>query len=104
MNEPVPNVHFTSPGAKQVWPNRADCWSPAIPAIGRSRPQNDLGSVRPITPQVGTISGSASIGTPNRLHISGDHSPVDRSISNVRDAFETSVTCHMPRVIRAIRY
>ncbi len=32
-------MHLTSPTSKQVWPNSAACWSPAIPEIGRSRPR-----------------------------------------------------------------
>ena len=28
------------PGAKQVWPNRAACWSPAFPATGTSPPNS----------------------------------------------------------------
>ena len=31
---PVPYVFFTSPALKQVCPNSAHCWSPAIPEIG----------------------------------------------------------------------
>ena len=34
MKQPVPYVHLICPASKQVWPNRAACWSPRSPAIG----------------------------------------------------------------------
>ena len=34
----VPYVFFTSPALKQVCPNSAHCWSPAIPEIGTLTP------------------------------------------------------------------
>ena len=36
--QPVPYVFFASPGAKQVCPKSAACWSPAHPAMGISTP------------------------------------------------------------------
>ena len=36
---PVPKVFLASPEAKQVWPKRAACWSPAAPAILISPPK-----------------------------------------------------------------
>ena len=30
---PVPKVHLLSPALKHVCPNKADCWSPAIPLM-----------------------------------------------------------------------
>ncbi len=92
-----------SPTSKQVWPNSADCWSPAMPAMGSSRPANDRGSEVAIGPHDGTMSGSAERGTPNSEQSSSDQSPRSRSNSSVREAFETSVTCQVPRVIRAMR-
>ena len=55
------------PTSKQVCPNSADCWSPAMPAIGRSRSRKTRGSVRASSPQLGTSSGSASRGTPEQV-------------------------------------
>jgi hypothetical protein len=92
-----------SPTSKQVCPNSADCWSPAMPAMGSSSPRNERGSVVAISPQDGTTSGSASRGTPNSEHSSSLQPPFSRSKSRVRDALETSVTCQVPRVIRAMR-
>ena len=46
-NVPVPYVAFASPGAKQPWPKRAACWSPAIPATGSVTPRNDASAARP---------------------------------------------------------
>ena len=46
-NAPVPYVHFASPTAKQAWPNRAACWSPASPAIGTSPPMAPSARVLP---------------------------------------------------------
>ena len=66
-NDPVPYVHLASPGEKHAWPNSAACWSPAMPAIGRSRPTNAAGSVRADHPGDGTTSGSARGGTPQQL-------------------------------------
>ena len=45
----------------------------------------------PNAPTVGRISGSASMGTPNRRHSSGSHCPVSRFIRLVREAVVTSV-------------
>jgi hypothetical protein len=33
MKQPVPYVFFANPRVKQFWPNKAACWSPAIPAM-----------------------------------------------------------------------
>ena len=102
-NDPVPYVHLVSPGLKQAWPNSAACWSPAMPATGRSRPRNAPGSVRATTPVEGTTSGSARCGTCSSSHSSPDHRPAPISNSRVREAFDASVTCRAPAVIRAIR-
>ena len=102
-NDPVPYVHLASPGAKHACPNSAACWSPAIPAMGRSRPPNAAGSVRPTTPVEGTTSGSARSGTRSRSHSSADHRPAPMSNSSVRDALEASVTWRRPPVSRAMR-
>ena len=96
-------MHLDSPSSKQVCPKSADCWSPAMPAIGSDSPRNEAGSVGATSPQLGTRSGSASRGTPKSSHSSSDQSPASRSNSSVRQALETSVTCQVPRVIRAIR-
>ena len=96
-------MHFDSPSSKQVWPKSADCWSPASPAMGSERPRKTDGSLGAISPQLGTSSGSASRGTPKSSHSSSDQSPASRSNSSVRLALETSVTCQVPRVIRAMR-
>src|ERR1051325_1810294 len=40
MKQPVPNVFFTMPGCVHAWPNRAACWSPAIPAMGSVPPNS----------------------------------------------------------------
>src|SRR5690625_5335062 len=34
IKQPVPYVFLTIPDSMHLCPNRADCWSPAIPAIG----------------------------------------------------------------------
>ena len=74
-----------------------------MPAMGSSSPANDLGSEVAISPHDGTTSGSESRGTPKSSHSSSLHSPRSRSKSRVREALETSVTCQVPRVIRAMR-
>jgi hypothetical protein len=102
MNDPVPYVHLLEPTSKQVCPNNAACWSPAIPAMGRSRPRNVVGSVRPTTPQDGTTSGRASSGTRRISASSADQVPAWMSKSSVREALDASVTWWSPRVIRAM--
>ena len=94
-NVPVPYVAFASPGAKQPWPKRAACWSPAIPATGSVTPRNDASAA---CPDEATTSGSTARSTPNRARSSSSQSPVARSSSIVRDAFVTSVTCVAPPV------
>ena len=91
----MPYVAFASPGAKQPWPKRAACWSPAIPATGSVTPRNDASAA---TPDEATTSGSTARSTPNSASSSSSQSPVARSSSIVRDAFVTSVTCAAPPV------
>ena len=95
-------------GTKLLWlaENEPNTWAlvgEGRYAIGSSSPRNDRGSVVAISPHDGTTSGSASRGTPNSEHSSSLQSPCSRSNSRVREAFDTSVTCQVPRVIRAIR-
>src|SRR5215475_7194828 len=80
-NDPVPYVHFESPGAKHAWPNRAACWSPATPAMGSVNPPNASGSVWPMTPVDAVTSGRACGGTPNSSQSSADHCPAVMSRS-----------------------
>ena len=97
-------MHLLAPGTKQAWPNRAACWSPAIPATGRSRPRNASGSVRARAPYDGTTSGSADSGTPNSAPSRSSQRPARMSNSSVRDAFDASVMWRRPPVSRATRY
>ena len=40
--QPVPYVFLASPVRKHAWPNNADCWSPAAPAIGTLEPRKPV--------------------------------------------------------------
>ena len=54
-------MFFTSPGSKHICPNKAACWSPAIPQIGNSAPKIDE-STQPKFPELETISGRIFFG------------------------------------------
>src|SRR5438132_11244237 len=41
-NEPVPYVFLAIPSAVHDWPNKAACWSPAIPVMGAAISPRDL--------------------------------------------------------------
>ena len=94
MNVPVPYVDLASPSAKQVWPNRAACWSPSAEATGM--PPSRSPSLPPVTSPYTSaeerISGSIASGTPMDSAIFSSHSSVCRFISMVREALVTSVT------------
>ncbi len=93
---PVPYVAFTSPGAKQPWPNRAACWSPAMPASGTAAPSSSASAT---TPAEGTTAGRIDRGRPRRARAARRPScPVSMSSSIVRDAFVTSVRWASPPV------
>ncbi len=61
------------PGSKQAWPNRAACWSPAMPLIGMpaAMPASP-DAVTPNRPDDGRTSGNRSMGMPNRSHRGSD--------------------------------
>ena len=92
---PVPYVAFTSPGAKQPWPNRAACWSPAMPASGTAAPSSSASAT---TPADGTTAGRIDRSTPKSSSSSSSQLPVSMSNSIVRDAFVTSVRWASPPV------
>jgi hypothetical protein len=86
---PVPYVHLASPGAKQVWPNRAACWSPSADATGT--PASGPAATVPYTSDDDRMSGSIAGGMSSAARISGSQSSVRRFIRSVRLAFVTSV-------------
>ena len=55
-----------------AWPNSAACWSPAMPAMGRSAPPI---AVSAQTPDDGTTRGSTSGGMSSRRRSSSSHAP-----------------------------
>ncbi|GMA86562.1 hypothetical protein GCM10025868_18120 [Angustibacter aerolatus] len=83
------------PGAKQAWPNVAACWSPRMPAMG-TPPSTPRSRTVPYTSDDDAIRGSIDVGTPISAAIPSSQSSVSRSISSVREAFVTSVTCSPP--------
>ena len=78
----MPYVHFASPGAKQVWPNSAACWSPSAAAMLTPGSTTDA---LPYTSAEERISGSIARGTPIAASRWSDHCSVEMSISMVRD-------------------
>ncbi len=98
MKVPVPYVDLVSPSEKQVWPNRAACWSPSAEATGMppSRSPRRPPLISPYTSAEERISGSICIGTPIDSAIRSSHAMVCRFISRVREALVTSVTCLPP--------
>ena len=51
------------PGSKQAWPNRAACWSPAMPLTGDAAPARPTpAAVTPKRPLDGRTSGSTRVG------------------------------------------
>ena len=78
-------MFFAIPGRWQAWPNRAACWSPAIPATGTS-PPNSL--VVPKTSAEG--SGSRQPRRVDPEQVAELRVPVERRMSNsiVREALE----------------
>ena len=91
---PVPYVHLASPRARQPWPNRAACWSTAMPATGTGRPPNTV--VSPATASQSATPGIAAGSMPNSSQARGDHVVASRSSSIVRDAVAASVTYRAP--------
>ena len=83
------------PGSKQTWPNVAACWSPRMPAIGTPASTPPSRTV-PYTSDDERICGSIASGTPSSAAICSSHASVRRSISRVREALVTSVTCSPP--------
>ncbi len=85
------------PGSTHICPNRAACWSPAIPAMGTSWAKIVV-LVWPYTSLDEHTSGIIERGMSNIASSSSFQSRVSMSSSIVREAFETSVTCLSPRV------
>ena len=88
-------MFLASPTEKQVWPNRAACWSPRSPATGMPA-SSPLAS--PYTSLDGLICGSMALGTPSVFRMLSSQSRVFRSMSKVRLALLTSVMCRPPLV------
>ena len=86
---------MASPGARHACPNSAACWSPAIPAIGTSRPPI---CACPQTPDDGTTAGNIARGMSSSARSSSSHSPVWMSNSSVRLALLASVQWTRPPV------
>src|SRR3954451_3799398 len=82
----------------QTWPTIAACWSPRTPPIRTSPPNRPSARVRPNASgwEDGWIVGSIDAGTPKNPSSSASQSRVSRSISIVRLALVTSVTCRPP--------
>ena len=93
----MPYVHLARPGRVQSCPKSAACWSPRIPAMGTLAPKTPA-SVSAIRPPLETISGRTRCGMDRSRHSSASQVPVRRSMSIVRDALLTSVTCCRPPV------
>ena len=90
----MPYVHLASPGAKQVCPNSAACWSPSAAAM-RHAGQHASWPCRRPRPTTG--SPAASRAGCRRTPAARRPSPgCARSISMVRLALVTSVTCTPP--------
>ena len=85
--QPVPYVFFAMPGAKQAWPKRAACWSPAMPPIGMAAPRSEA-SVSPKTPEEGRTAGSSDGGTPSSRRMSSSQASREMLKSRVREALE----------------
>mmetsp|Transcript_32939 Transcript_32939/g.72784 ORF Transcript_32939/g.72784 Transcript_32939/m.72784 type:complete len:286 (+) Transcript_32939:553-1410(+) len=90
MKQPVPYVFFASP-ATQRWPSMAAIWSPRQPQIGTSArgPSDTV----PYTSELLTMRGSADARMEKSGKYASCHWHVRRSMSMVREAFVTSVTC-----------
>ena len=86
------------PGSKQAWPNRAACWSPAMPDTGMPAGAPLPSTVTPTRPLDGRTSGRAPTGTPSRAASSSLHARRPMSKSIVRLAFDGSVACTAPPV------
>ena len=85
---------FAVPGAKQHWPKRAACWSPATPLTGTPASAGTptaAASTVPNRPQEGRTSGRAAGSTPKRPQSSSVQRRPSTSKSIVREALVTSV-------------
>ena len=89
----MPKVALLCPGAKQVCPKSAACWSPMAAATGT--PGSTVVQV-PKSPVVGSTRGSIAAGTPKTSSIRGSQSRVRTWSRLVRLALVTSVTCRPP--------
>jgi hypothetical protein len=87
------------PGSKQAWPNRAACWSPAMPAIGSSASSSPE-AVVPNSRLLSWTSGSNTSGTRNSRHSSSSQHWRRMSNSEVRLALVASVAWIAPPVSR----
>src|SRR5215204_1571943 len=95
--QPVPYVFFVSPGDTHIWPKSAACWSPAIPAIGRSASPRSA-ETRPYTSDDERTSGRTLGGTLTMRRSSSSQASVWMLNNIVRDALLTSVRCTVPPV------
>ena len=78
-------MFFAIPGAKQAWPNKEACWSPAMPPMGISAPKrSDV--VCPYRKLDGRTSGSIRTGTPSAPHRLASHASWWMLKSIVREA------------------
>ena len=75
MKQPVPYVFLAMPGAWHACPNKAACWSPAMPVIGTG---TDPSLASPYTSLDDRTSGSIERGTPKIPSNSSSQSPVRR--------------------------
>ena len=75
----------------------AACWSPRTAVRGTATRSVPSMIVSPYSPEDGQISGSIPRGTPKMASSSSSQESVRRSISIVRLALVTSVTCLPPR-------
>ena len=99
--QPVPYVFFTMPGLIHIWPNKAACWSPAIPEIGIS-PSKCSFTVCPYISLLCFTSGSIPAGIPKTCSSSSSHFMLWILKSIVLQALVTSVTYVLPCVRRHI--
>ena len=92
---PVPKVTLVMPRSKHAWPNRAACWSPAIPLIGHSRRGESPPSAPAETVRTARRTDAPREGRrPARRRgrpVRSDHLRTTMSNSRVRDALVASV-------------
>ncbi len=97
QKHPVPYVFFTSPCSTHNWPNKAACWSPAIPQISIGC-LKIFSEVFAIFSEQETTLGRIFLGISKIFSSSSSHCNVLILNSKVLLALVISVTCLSPFV------